>query len=327
MSNIKIFVSHRTDFDSEEIKSSIYVPVKCGAALKKKASSTMLEDDTGENISLKKDNYSEFTVQFWAWKNIDADYYGLCHYRRYLSFALKNSKKRNKLNMICELAITPRIIKKYQFNSEKYIQSIINQYDIIYGEGSFTYLQSNIYGHPQTVAEMWSAFDQILFRKECLGIICKKIKKFFPEYYESAVAFLSSNYHIGFNLFVMKKALFNKLCEFQFSILSKIEAEFKKDKTLAVSPRALAYLGEILYGIYIYHQKQNPKLKIKSLPIVFFRTTTHVNGPLDYAIRCIYIYAESILRKISLVFFPIGSRRRELLKNYYFQFRTSTTGV
>lgn len=327
MSNIKIFVSHRTDFDSEEIRNSIYVPVKCGAAFNKKQNSSMQGDDTGDNISLKKDNYSEFTVQFWAWKNVDADYYGLCHYRRYLSFALNNSKKRNELNMICELAITPKIIKKYQFNSEKYIQSVVNQYDIVYGEGSFTYLQSNINGHPQSVSDMWSALDQILFRKECLEILCKKIKKLFPEYYESAVAFLSSNYHIGFNLFVMKKALFNRLCEYQFSVLSEMETEFKKDDSLAVSPRALAYLGEILYGIFIYHQKQNPKLKIKSLPIVFFRTTTHVNSPLDYAIRGLYIYAEAFLRKISFVFFPIGSRRRELLKKYYFQLRTSTTGV
>ena len=40
----------------------------------------------GENIYPKNPDYCELTAQYWAWKNIDCDYYGFFHYRRYLTF-------------------------------------------------------------------------------------------------------------------------------------------------------------------------------------------------------------------------------------------------
>lgn len=39
-------------------------------------------DDMGQNISQKNRNYSELSVTYWAWKNRNADYQGICHYRR-----------------------------------------------------------------------------------------------------------------------------------------------------------------------------------------------------------------------------------------------------
>ena len=43
-------------------------------------------DNNGDNISAKNSQYCELTAQYWAWKNIDCDYYGFFHYRRYLTF-------------------------------------------------------------------------------------------------------------------------------------------------------------------------------------------------------------------------------------------------
>ena len=85
--DIKIFVSHRIDLDSETIDNPLYIPVRCGAVYDERENVTMLGDDTGDNISEKRMTYNELTVQYWAWKNVKADYYGLCHYRRYLSFS------------------------------------------------------------------------------------------------------------------------------------------------------------------------------------------------------------------------------------------------
>ena len=45
----------------------------------------------------KTANYCELTGIYWAWKNLDADYIGLVHYRRYIS------NKTSKLAaMLCQ---------------------------------------------------------------------------------------------------------------------------------------------------------------------------------------------------------------------------------
>ena len=85
--DIKIFVSHRIDMEAETIDNPLYVNVRCGAVYDKRENIDMVGDDTGDNISEKRESFSELTVMYWAWKNVEADYYGLCHYRRYLSFA------------------------------------------------------------------------------------------------------------------------------------------------------------------------------------------------------------------------------------------------
>ena len=96
--DIKIFVSHRIDLDSETIDNPLYIPVRCGAVYDERENVTMLGDDTGDNISEKRNSFCELTVLYWAWKNVKADYYGLCHYRRYLSFSSVNYNNTDDFN-------------------------------------------------------------------------------------------------------------------------------------------------------------------------------------------------------------------------------------
>ena len=83
--NIKIYIAcHK---DCETIKNNYFYPIQVGSALSDVRLDNMLHDDEGDNISKKNRQYCELTAQYWAWKNDDADYYGLFHYRRYLSFS------------------------------------------------------------------------------------------------------------------------------------------------------------------------------------------------------------------------------------------------
>lgn len=59
-------------------------PVQVGAALSSQKV-YHIQDDNGDNISLRNKNWSEGTVIYWMWKNSHkTDYIGLCHYRRRL---------------------------------------------------------------------------------------------------------------------------------------------------------------------------------------------------------------------------------------------------
>ena len=46
----------------------------------------MLGDNTGDNISKLNKHFCELTTQYWAWKNVDCEYYGFCHYNKYFAF-------------------------------------------------------------------------------------------------------------------------------------------------------------------------------------------------------------------------------------------------
>ena len=84
---IKIFSTQRIDKKADVFDCDSIVPVRCGAVYDKTDGCGIIGDNTGENISEKRMTFCELTTQYWAWKNVDADYYGFCHYRRYFSFS------------------------------------------------------------------------------------------------------------------------------------------------------------------------------------------------------------------------------------------------
>ena len=129
MSDIKIFVSHRIDMNTETFDNPLLFPIKSGAALEKRKLYEMTGDDTGDNISEKNPYFCELTMQYWAWKNVDADYYGLCHYRRVFSFA-DESFEEDSYGNISDKFINTESAEKYGLTEEK-MRSVIEGYDII----------------------------------------------------------------------------------------------------------------------------------------------------------------------------------------------------
>ena len=311
---ISIFVSQRIDVPSELINTSLYKHVLCGAMYDNNNKRQILGDNTGINISNRSNLYGELTVQYWAWKNCAADYYGLCHYRRYLSFSEKDLTL-DHFNMSRETAITQNTLNKHMLLDEEKIRNIVVKNDIIFLKGSDCKEMLVKGGHPKNVRELWEAHDNIFIDKKYLDVLLKKIKNLKPEYYQSALNYFNSDIHFGFNCFVMKKDLFNKLCEFQFPILFDLEPQIISENYSGMMVRLPGYLGEILYGIFVYHLVNIEKVNYKEVPVVFFLTTTKVKNVFDYILRWLKEGGKSFVGEKTLKILPRGSRRRLFFKN------------
>jgi hypothetical protein len=280
--DIKIFVSHRIDLDTPLIKDNpLYRPMRCGAVYDSRKNALVPGDDTGDNISNKKPSYSEFTVQYWAWKNNDADYYGMCHYRRYLSFSDTKYKKEDFGRHVAEEVLDASTFSKYGFTDVDNMVQVIASHDLvipeaakIYGVSPLNgYLTNNMYRH-------WSLFFGALvgkppgYREERpLEIMLGVLKERYPEYYEDALDYLSYDQHIGFNCFVMKRDLFHRMCALQFDVMHVVEDSFdilSYEKATQNAKRVPAYIGELLFGIYVHHLQRSGCYSIKPLQLVLF---------------------------------------------------------
>ena len=81
MKDIKVIVATHKKYKMPEDK--LYFPIHVGKEGKNDIG--FIGDNTGDNISVKNPNFCELTGLYWAWKNLEADYIGLTHYRRHFS--------------------------------------------------------------------------------------------------------------------------------------------------------------------------------------------------------------------------------------------------
>ena len=271
--DIKIFVSHRIDLDSETIDNPLYVNVRCGAVYDKRENIDMLGDDTGDNISEKRESFSELTVMYWAWKNVEADYYGLFHYRRYFSFSGEKPKEVNVAGLYCEKYLSNKSINKYQLNNIEIMTNMISQYDGIYMEPVDVQKVLTPKGYKKNVKDHFISYD-VFIEAKYIDLALEYIKEKYPKIYPYAINYLNKPKHIGYNVFILKKELFFEYCTFLFDILNHNEKKTLIDSEYycPLQYRSPAFLAELLNGIYATYLMEK-QYKIKSLPLIFFNNT------------------------------------------------------
>lgn len=228
----------------------------------------ILGDNTGGNISDKWKEYGDLTVQYWAWKNAVADYYGLCHYRRFLAFTEKHYRK-NDQGLVEVPVLSHSSEQRYGLLDMNKMREIITSHDLVVMEPAPVAKMHPNGGQVNTVREMWDAHDGIFFRKRALDMLLAMVSQRHPEYAASAEAYMEGTLHYGYNCYVMKDSLFQRLCEFQFPILFELEAQLAADTQAEHLPRTLGFMGEILYGIFVYHGLTQEGWRVKELPLVF----------------------------------------------------------
>lgn len=281
--DLKIFVTHTSNKNDEVIDNALYTDVVAGAVNQKlPMPEGFVGDNTGTHISEKNKYYCELSTQYWAWKNVDAEYYGFCHYRRYMTLSGKDysgygeSTRRGQINAAI---LSPSTAELFGLDDQKSMEEYVKNYDIILPlEQDLSKLptcqgiKKDVYGH-------FAGHDRMFMHAPDLDLLMELIDKLFPEYSEDAHKFMKQSTFWGFNCFVMKKELFHELCNFEFTILEEMEKHIDNTYYNRQQSRIYGFMAEILSCLFFYHLKRTRKdIKFGETQLIYFEHTEKIEA-------------------------------------------------
>ena len=251
---IDILVCHHKP--SEYVKTEFLRPIQVGRAISDIKLEYCIGDNTGDNISKKNKNWCELTAIYWQWKNVDADFYGLFHYRRYLSFKYKKG-------VFNEFDFGDNVLNNHEWNDHE-IQNICKSYDII------TAMKFNIH-NVETPEKIMTAYDFYSenHKKEdidkIIEIIGESYSFFLPSFLESMEM---EKCYFG-NIHIMKKKYFLEYCEILFGILEDFEKQVDYKSYDSYQARVIGFLAERISNAYlVYIKTKDKKIRITERGLV-----------------------------------------------------------
>lgn len=256
MADIKLFVCcHQQTLVPAH---PLLVPIQVGAAFADVHFPGFLHDDMGDHISYKNRSYCELTAQYWAWKNVEADYYGFFHYRRYL-YPDQQAKRPYRI----EKEPSPAVLERLNYAQ---FTELIPQYDLILPKGENMYIP---------VREHYAKAPY--HHAKDLELIVQIILELHPEYKTAVGRYLSGTICYFGNIHIMRKQIFQDYCAWLFPILEEFDQRADVSNYNPQEQRISGYLAERLLGVYrTYHQELN----VLELPRVHFGV--------DYKKRLLY---------------------------------------
>lgn len=207
-------------------KDTIYLPVHVGAALHPDILPNIAQDNSGDNISSLNPYYSELTALYWIWKNSDADYKGLVHYRRH--FSTNN--------------IMDRLFKKERINkvaTEQDIRGMLADVDIILPKER-NYFIETIYSHYIHTHSK----NQLVITREI-------IKSEYPEYIQAFDQVMRKRKAHMFNMLIMSNDKLDEYCSWVFPILSKLTERIDPAQYDSFSARYPGRISELLLDVWL----------------------------------------------------------------------------
>ena len=238
--DIKIIVAAHKEYWMPE--DEIYLPLHVGAALGSAEDGGPLDmgfarDDTGDNISSKNREYCELTGLYWAWKNLDADYVGLVHYRRHFT--------RRRTTFFRDKRTMPVTYDD--------VWPILEKHDVIVPEKRRYVIETNKshYAHAHYEGDLMLA-------REVICDIC-------PEYADSFDKVMRRTGGHRFNMLIMSRDVLNAYCSWLFAILSELENRIDLTGYSMYDRRVFGFIGERLLDVWLEERKQD----YAELPHVF----------------------------------------------------------
>lgn len=253
--DIKIFVSHSIDLDSETIDNPLYIPVRCGAVQDKHPDTAILGDDTGEHISEKKDLYGSLTVLYWIWKNIESDYYGFTEQGEYLTFRYSDS------DSFIQPFLTQTFYQKFGISDADAVRGLVEQYKIVIPqplpvkEANFAhkYYQALMYTNDTADLDLFQTF-------------VKKQAPFLSSHLKNYLNGKNFYFHLSF---VLQSNYFKEYCSTLFALLSNLERDIDCTYYSKEKRGQFPYFALLLLGAYVNYwaTDTNHSQLIKELPV------------------------------------------------------------
>ncbi len=199
----------------------VYMPIHVGK--EGKTDIGYIGDNTGDHISHKNANYCELTGLYWAWKNLEADSIGLVHYRRYFT--------KKEVRNIDE--------KKEQILLRSDWEKILAHYPVVVADKRKYYIESNRshYNHAH--------------HSDGLDLAEQIIQERYPEYRAAFDLVCKRTWAHMFNMFVMRRDMYDAYCEWLFDILGEIENRVDISSYDTYEARIYGFVSEILLDVWI----------------------------------------------------------------------------
>ena len=221
----------------------IYIPIVAGSAEYSEFNfpSNYLRDDVCDNISNMHDLYSEYTINYWIWKNSKADVVGINHYRRYFI-------RGNWLTYLRCILNSSKQINKFRIND--------NDINTIFNKGYNCIVPKKQWRVNRTMRQEFDEANSPELLDATETIIQKKYKKYTKDF-ERVFGSLENHQKC---ICIMSKPLFDEYSEWIFGIYSElIEMGYTGHN------REFAFLGERLMNVWLEYNKRIKRIHAKEL--------------------------------------------------------------
>ena len=249
--DIQLFVSCHKEFPVPKLP--LLHPIHVGAALSDERIGGYLRDDSGENISRLNRRYCELTGQYWVWKNVEADYYGFFHYRRYLY-----PRPDSPVPYFIRPAPDETLLRQLGYG---YFEELIARYQLIapIGENMHVSVREHYGTAPFHRAKDLALAEEITARR-------------YPAYRAAMEQYLSGPICYFGNIYIMTREVFQDYCGWLFPILEEFDSRADLSGCSPQELRVDGYLAERLFGVYYTHRRH--ALDCLELPRVHFEPDT-----------------------------------------------------
>lgn len=268
MTNLQVFITHSPNSNNFLIERPYVTNVIAGAHFQNGAlPAGMQPDNTGDNISERNPSFCELTTIYWAWKNVQADYYGFCHYRRLLSFATQSLKGKLEsdwgvYNIEC---LTDRSLEMLGWGPDR-PELKIEDYDLLIGEHIKTHdlWASNVRDH-------WCKAD-VLYEDD-LDLFLEVLSEKYPDMANVAKEYIAGDDFYPCNMFVATRELFDEYCSKMFDVFFEFEERADFSRYSIEATRVTGHLAERFTGIFYRFVQKRHGLRSRELEVVRFEKT------------------------------------------------------